>query len=135
MKSENWIDLDDGKMNADEYFQLVMKEFPETKEGILDWESEMIHMRMESFAEYTIKQIEKNDLDELKRCFEFQESKIDLINSELENALNVSYCEALLIGDAADEMERFIPHMPKKLKAEYFAYQKYYLDLVKSPEK
>ncbi|PQJ21250.1 hypothetical protein [Tenacibaculum sp. SG-28] len=134
MKGENWINLDEGKMKPEEYFDLVMKEFPETKLGILEWESEMIHMRMETFAEYTIKQIENNDIDELKRCFEFQESKIELINSELENALNVSYCEALLLGDAADEMERITQYMSEKLKAEYFAYRKYYLDLVKSSE-
>ncbi|MGY3795820.1 DUF7674 family protein [Aquimarina sp. 433] len=125
MNSENWID-------EKEYFNSLIKEFPQIKNKILEWEPDVIHMRMEMFADYTMEQIKANDINELKRCFDFQESKIDFIDSNIENALNVSYCESLLLGDCADEMNRIVEYMPEKLKAEYKEYEKYYIELTKS---
>lgn len=130
MKNENWIDINDGKISGFEFFQLVLAEFPQLECEINEWEQTYIHMKMEIFAEYTIKQIESNNILELTKCFNFIESKIDELNLDIENALNVSYCESLLLGDAADEMYRIINLMPTKLKTIYLDYKQHYLNLM-----
>jgi hypothetical protein len=89
-------------------------------------------MRMERFADYTIEQIKTNNSKELEKCFDFQESKIDLLNSDLENALIVSYCESMLLGDVANQMDKIVDHMPTKLKTKYLDYEIYYNKLVES---
>jgi hypothetical protein len=132
MKSDNWIDINDNKMGADEYFEMLVKEFPVIQSDIEEEDSDMIHMRMERFADYTIEQIKTNNSKELEKCFDFQESKIDLLNSDLENALIVSYCESMLLGDVANQMDKIVDHMPTKLKTKYLDYEIYYNKLVES---
>ena len=135
MKSEKWIDLNDGKMNGFEFLTLVLSEFPQLEKEMNEWEKEYVHMRMEIFADYAVEQIKSNNILELTRCFNFIESKIDKVNSDLENALNVSYCENLLLGDVAEEMDRIIIIMPTKLKTMYLDYKQYYYDLVEKTNK
>ena len=130
MKSENWIDVNDHKMGANEYFELLVNDFQMIRKEIEEEDSDMIHMRMECFADYTIEQIKSSNSEELKRCFDFQESKIDLINSDLENALVVSYCESMLLGDVANQMGKILDLMPSKLKAVYIDYEVHYNKLV-----
>lgn len=132
MKSENWIDLHDSKMNGFEFFRLVLIEFSQLEKEMNEWEEEDFHMRMEIFADYTIKQIKYDNLPELTKCFYFIESKIDGINLDIENALNVSYCESLLLGDVAEDMERITKIMPPKLRATYLNYKKYYYNLAEN---
>ncbi|KYG72903.1 DUF7674 family protein [Roseivirga echinicomitans] len=135
MKSENWIDVNDDKMGADRYFELLVNDFPMIRNEIQEEDSDMIHMRMECFADYTIKQIKGDNDRELKRCFDFQESKIDLINSDLENALIVSYCESMLLGEVAKKMDRIVDIMPDKLRRKYLDYEAYYNKLGETSKK
>ena len=126
MKSNNWIDLDEKKIKSNEYFNDLIKEFPILKKEIEDEDTQMIHYRMEIFSNYNIEQIKTKNFLELKRCFEFQESKIDSLNSKLINALNVSYCESLLLGECADEMFEIKKLMTPKLKFIFLEYEEYY---------
>lgn len=129
MKSENWTNYDDGKMNPNEYYSELIMEFPTLKNEIESEEPEMVHFRMEIFSDYNIEQIKTKNHSELKRCFEFQESRIDKLNSELINALNVSYCESLLLGECASEMTVIRKLMTPKLAEFYAEYEKYYAKL------
>lgn len=131
MKSKNWLDANEGKMDGNSYFNELTKEFSAISDQIEEESPEMIHMRMETFARYTIEQIKQNNYSEIRRCFDFQESKIDLLNSDLENALTISYCESLLLGECAEQMGHIIKWMGPKLKAHYQSYEKYYNDLAK----
>ena len=79
----------------------MTKEFPNLKTAIDLEDSDNYHFRMEIFSDYTIEQIQSKNYKELKRCFDFQESRIEKLNSNLYNALNVSYCESLLLGKCA----------------------------------
>jgi hypothetical protein len=132
MKSENWTNLDNNKMKPNEYFSELISEFPTLKIGIENWDSEMVHFRMEMFSDYNIEQIKEKNHTELKRCFEFQESRIEKLNSDMINALNVSYCESLLIGECANEMTEIKELMTPKLKRVYAEYEKYYTELTKT---
>lgn len=129
MKSENWTNYDDGEMNPNEYYSELITEFPTLKNEIESEEPEMMHFRMEIFSDYNIEQIKTKNHSELKRCFEFQESRIDKLNSELINALNVSYCESLLLGECASEMTEIRKLMTPKLAEFYAKYEKYYAKL------
>jgi hypothetical protein len=113
----------------DNYFDELITAFPSLKLPILDWGAEMIHFRMETFAEYTIEQIKKDDKTEFVKCFNFQESKIDLMDSDLLNALTVSYCEALLLGKQHNRMKELIHLMPSKLRSVYLDYEKLYNEI------
>lgn len=130
MKSENWIDINDGKMSGFQFFNLVLAEFPQLEKEMNEWEQEYIHMRMEIFAEYAIEQIKYDNIPELRRCFDFIESRLDEVNLDIENALNVSYCENLLLGEVARDMDKIINIMPTKFKAMYLDYKQYYYDLM-----
>ncbi len=129
MKSENWTNSDDGKMNPNEYYSEMITEFPILKNEIEDEEPEMVHFRMERFSDYNIEHIKTKNHSELKRCFEFQEPRIDKLNSELINALNVSYCESLLLGECASEMTKIRKLMTPKLAKLYDEYEKYFTKL------
>lgn len=117
-------------MTNDNYFNDLVIQFPLLKSKIMEDDAEMVHFRMERFADYTIEQIKKGDITELNKCFSFQETNIDLMPSDLRNALVVSYCEALLLGECADKMKSLINLMPPKLKDIYIDYEKWYNDLV-----
>lgn len=117
-------------MTNDQYFNELIITFPSLKSEILEWDAEMIHFRMEMFAAYTMEQISRNDRIELVKCFNFQESKIDLMAEDLLNALTVSYCEALLLGECSAEMKNLIDLMPPKLRFVYLDYEKWYNELV-----
>jgi hypothetical protein len=121
--------MDDEKMNPNEYFSELITEFPSLKTEIENEDSEMIHWRMEVFSSYNIEQIKTKNHVELKRCFAFQESRIEKLNFNLTNALNVSYCESLLLGECAMEMTEIRKLMPTKLKRFYSEYENYYSKL------
>ena len=117
-------------MTNDSYFESMITEFPFIRQNILEEDAEQIHFRMERFADYTIEQIKSKNETETVRCFNFQESKIDLMSVELINALTVSYCESLLLGKCADQMTHAKNLMPIKLKKIYLDYEKWYGELV-----
>lgn len=117
-------------MTNDIYFELMITEFPSIRQNILEEEAEHIHFRMERFADYTIEQIKSKNETEIIRCFNFQESKIDLMTAELINALTVSYCESMLLGKCAEQMTQTKNLMPIKLKKIYLDYEKWYEELV-----
>ena len=118
-------------MNADEYFRDLISTFPILKEKIEKEDSTMIHTRMEVLANYSIDQVKKEDWNELKRCFDFQELRIEKVNTELLNALTVSYCESLLLGEIAGRMKEIVPRMGAKLRTIYREYEDYYNGLSK----
>ena|SRR5690606_1916987 len=131
MESKNWIDLNADKIKSDEYFSKLVIQFPALKKEIENEDCEMIYSRMDIFSNYSILQIDTKNITELKRCFDFQESLVEKLNSDLINALHVSYCESLLLGKSAAEMSEIINYMPPKLKTIYIDYENYYIKLAK----
>lgn len=114
------------KISPDRYFKELIATFPMLKQQIESEDSEMIHTRMEVFSDYVLKQIGENNINELKNCLEFQENKIDIVSEKLINAMNVSFCESLLLGKHSDKMESVIILMGTRLKKMYLDYEIYY---------
>lgn len=131
MKKPNWIEVDKGKIHGKKYFQEMGKEFPELVEELNWYEDDLIHSKMEVFSRYTNQQIKDGDDKELIRCFHFQEQRLGKVDSDLENAIYVSYCETLLLENKEEVMKSKKELMFKKLKWYYDDYEKYYIELLK----
>ena len=131
MKGNDLIKISDGQMNSEEYFGQLIEEFPDLRDSLNEWDSDMIFFRMELFAEYTIDQIKSGNKEKLIKCLEFQESKIDFVDTLLINAMTVSYCEALLLGECSQQMDQVVDLMGPKLKKLYNDYETYYNNLGK----
>jgi hypothetical protein len=74
-------------MTNENYFNDLIILFPLLKPMVMEEDPEMLHCHMERFADYTIEQIEKDNVVELKKCFDFQETNIGSMSSDLQNAL------------------------------------------------
>ena len=116
-------------MSDEDFFKDLVISFSILKQDIEEEDIYMIHFRMEVFAGYTNKLIKQNDIQEIIRCFNFLESRINLMSNSLINALNVSYCEALLLSENAYNMEPIVQIMPTKLSAVYAEYKQYYANI------
>jgi hypothetical protein len=116
------------KITADHYFNELTRQFPDTKNEIdelQDWS----HIKMEVFSRYTNLQVQKRNPKEFMRCLAFQESMIDVMPDEIENALYVSYIESLLLGQFAVQMKKKVATMPPKFKEKYEEYAVHYYSL------
>lgn len=129
--SVNFIHFPQNEKDTFPYFQRMADNFPAIQKELEEEDMDMIFFKMERFAAYTNDQIAKSNRSELIRCFEFQESEIDAMNEILLNVLDVSYCEALLLGDHSSEMNWVKELMPEKLKTRYNEYEKFYDGLFK----
>jgi hypothetical protein len=111
-----------------EYFDALTQQFPTLKKEIDELEA-LNHIKMEVFARYTNFQIQKRNPKEFMRCLEFQESMIDVMPDEIENALYVSYIESLLLGQFATQMKKKVARMPPKFKEKYVFYTNHHHSL------
>lgn len=114
-------------MISNNFFSELSIKFPKVASEFKSEDGD--HYRMGRFVDYTIEQIEQKNIVELKRCFEFIESRLDTLTPEIENALNVSYCEALLWYDDYKKGIEMKKVMPVKLLRFYLDYKKYYNSL------
>lgn len=113
------------KITSIEYFDTLTHHFPALKKEINEL-GVLNHLKMEIFAHYTNLQIQKRNPKEFTRCLEFQESMIDVMPDEIENALYVSYIESLLLGQFAAQMKKKVATMPPKFRLKYEEYTTYY---------
>ena len=114
-------------ISTEEYFRHMCVAFPDLCEKI---ESESgDHSKMERFADYTIENIKTNNIPEITKCFDFQEERISICPAILD-AMVVSYCESLLLGDVASEIHKYTSYMKPRLFKMYNDYRIHYFDLV-----
>lgn len=132
MKKPDWISDDENKMDEISFFKEMEIKYPELSEELYWWEDDLIHLKMEVFSRYTNQQIKEGNEKELIRCFHFIEERLGKINSALENAIYVSYCETLFTENTKEEMTKIKKLMWKNLKWFYNDYEKYYSKLQKN---
>ena len=117
-------------MTPENFYSELVDQFPTLKERLDIWDTDSPHMNMEEFADYTKDQLLTGNLSELKRCFQFQEDRIEQADDLLINCMTVSYCEALLLGGLEEtEIEKAISLMGPRLLKLYRDYEDYYNNL------
>jgi hypothetical protein len=112
------------EITTEQYFKELIRQFPNLKKEMDEWEPEYSHMKMECFASFTSLQLKEHNHTEFMRCLAFQESMIEVMNDELQNCLYVSYCETLL--EYVDEMKEKTKFMPPKFREKYETYARHY---------
>ncbi len=114
-------------LSPDNFFSELLVQFPKIAAEFNSEDED--HYKMGRFATYSIEQIEQKNIEELKKCFGFIETHLEAITPDLENALNVSYCEALLGYDDYKRGIEMKKVMPEKLLRLYMDYKNYYNSL------
>ena len=117
MKKINWINPEEDKIDVEHYFDILGASFPSILTELDSWGNDLLHMKMEVFAAYTLHQIQAKNTLEVYKCLAFQEKHIPIINSDLKNAIEVSYCETLNSELSCDEKELLYSKMKYQLRS------------------
>ena len=103
------------ELSKAEFLTLLTETFPETREDVLDPDyDDLIHLQVGILANYANKCVEIKRFDELKKVFDFFEATEKKVDSDIENALYVSFLEHVDF-EGLDEKE-----IKKYLKPHYF---------------
>ena len=112
------------KMN---FFSKILNEFPNLEEEFKEAEENEIHYKMERIAEYINKCIKERNEAEVFLCFDIIERFLKQgVEPKFENALNVSFCESILLLNNEQDKSWAIILMKAKLKTIYSDYQEHY---------
>jgi hypothetical protein len=77
-----------------EFFQLLVKHFPEIAEDVFDEDyNGLVHLQIGCMARYASELIRHGKFDFLKQLFDFFQTTVEKVDSSTENALYVSFLE------------------------------------------
>lgn len=108
------------QLPKEELIELIIKEFPATKEDILDEIYEgSIHLQIGVLADYTNQCIQNARFDEVSRIFQFFDAVIDKVDSETDNAFYVSFLEHIDMDDGSNKQNEALKLLPKKYLEAY----------------
>jgi hypothetical protein len=117
-------------MNHEQFVEQLLAEFPELHGEVTDedWAG-LLHLEMACFARRTQSAIDGKDRQGVSRCFEFARRVFQQADSEVKNAVYVSYLENLDFHDGKRERSWAIELMPPSLKAGWVDINQYLADL------
>ncbi|HEK19298.1 DUF7674 family protein [Mucilaginibacter sp.] len=88
------------QLSTPEFLQLLVEQFPAIKDDVLDEDYKgLITLQVKFFTKYANNCISTGRLDEVRRVFEFFEAVLPKIDSDLDNALHVTFLERLNLDD------------------------------------
>jgi hypothetical protein len=97
-------------MNASEFRSLLAHEFPQLRAELDYWEDDLSHLQMVEFLSFTQEAIEARSLDLVRKSFEIATTALTSGDSELLNAIYVSFLEQLdFRSDAGKEAFLLMP--------------------------
>jgi hypothetical protein len=100
-----------------EFLARLVAEFPEAAGGIRNDEAGLLHCEVAAFRRATELAMDSGRLWEAERHFRLVEELLAVADSELSNALEVSYLEDLALGECTPARHRAIQErMPKALR-------------------
>jgi len=98
--------------------------FPEIKDEVLDEDYlGLTTLQIGCFKRFTQKAIDNNDLILVKKCFDFVDSNIDVVEYNVENSLVISYLGKLNFSNDC-EVDKLLTKKLRELRvtlAEYYA--------------
>jgi hypothetical protein len=108
--------------NEQAFIKELISAFPEIKNEILDEDyAGLISLQIGCFKRFTQKAIDNNDLDVVKKSFQFVEANIGTVEHKIENALYISYLGKLNIVKNS-KVEKLLPDSLKRALFELNAY-------------
>jgi len=114
------------------FFTKILNEFPNLEEEFKEAEEYEIHYKMERIAEYINECIKERKEAEVFLCFDIIERFLKQgVKPKFENALNVSFCESILLLNNEQDKSWAIILMKAKLKTLYSDYQEHYEKIFK----
>ncbi|PAW94196.1 hypothetical protein CKK33_12150 [Mucilaginibacter sp. MD40] len=88
------------QLSTQEFLQLLVEQFPAVKDDVLDEDYEgLITLQVKFFTKYANNCISAGRLDEVRRVFEFFEAVLGKVNSDINNALHVTFLKRLDLDD------------------------------------
>ena len=126
MYKPNWIDVDKDKMHSKAFFEAMVLAFPPLEKAMEDYNENETHANMEEFSRFVNVLIQANADQSIAACFNFVNAHLPLVDSDLENALNVSFCETLITENPAEVIAEKAELMPANLRAFFEEYKEYY---------
>lgn len=123
-------------MNREDVVKELLKQFPSIEAELTDdtWTG-LLHLEIACFARYTQFQIDNNNKDELRRCFQAAHKFLHDGDKEVRNAIYVSYLEHLDFKDGKKPRSWAMREMSSLLRTGYEDIMKYLEDLAKSSTK
>ena len=82
------------KIDSQEFGELLLAEFPELREEISEYEG-LDHLKMMEFALFTERACNREDLKTVERCLRLADRLLRDGDSQINNAVYVSYLETL----------------------------------------
>lgn len=81
-----------GEIDAKRFADLLVTEFPQLREDVCEWH-DLSHLQMMEFVIFTEKAVEAGDWATVERCLELANRVLNQGNTEIRNAVHVSYLE------------------------------------------
>lgn len=99
--------------NNDAFIDELVDAFPEIREEVLDEDYVgLITLQIGCFRRFTQKAIDAKDLDIVRKCFQFVDVNIGVVENKIENALYISYLAHLNIVKNS-KVEKLLPNKLK----------------------
>ncbi|MGA7697498.1 MAG: hypothetical protein WCA76_20900 [Candidatus Sulfotelmatobacter sp.] len=83
-----------GEIDDKRFADLLIAEFPQLREEVCEWH-DLSHLQMMEFVIFTEKAGEAGDWSTVERCLELANRVLNQGNTEIRNAVHVSYLEHL----------------------------------------
>jgi len=106
----------------DVFIKDLVDQFPEIMEEVLDEDYiGILTLQIGCFKRFTQKAIDLGDLETIKKCFNFVEENISVVEFKIENALFISYLDKLNFRGSS-QIENLLPQTLAKVLSELKIY-------------
>ncbi len=86
--------MNEASIDSQKFAELLVTEFPELRDDIQEWH-DLVHLQMMEFRLLTTRACERGNWETVEKCLGLADGLLRLGDSEVKNAVSVSYLEDL----------------------------------------
>ncbi len=107
------------KIDKDRFVEIVLAEFPQLGEEFVENE-DLLHLQMAAFSHLAKNAIDTNETETLLKCYEIAGKILEKADSDVENAIYVSFLEHLEFDNSAYRVKakKLLPPILRKASEE-----------------
>ena len=110
-------------MNSEEFINVLVSIFPKIKNDVLDEDvNGLVGLQIGYFKRFVQNAIDENDLNEVKKCFQFINDNIEKVDYKVKNAIYLSLLNKLSF-DKNPNAEKFVPKKLLSAKSDLDNYE------------